>query len=69
MTKTDVLSTMENELNNLKEQLEVHKEAKRASVTCQDIVEHSEREEDPFSSNYHHANSWHKKEGGGCNIL
>jgi hypothetical protein len=65
----DTLNIVEKELKSLEQELEVHKEAKRVSVSCQDIVEHSEREEEPFSSSYHHTNSWHKSQGGWCTIL
>jgi hypothetical protein len=70
MTKEeDAFNIVEKELKSLKEELEVHKEAKRVSASCQDIVEHSEREDEPFSSSYHQTNTWHKSEGGWCTIL
>lgn len=70
-TKSDnpALKKVNDELDVLKDQLKVHKEAKPVSKACVDIAEYSERENEPFSTITDEPNEWHKSEGGGCIII
>ena len=63
------LAKVEKELDVLKDELDVHKEAKPVSSSCGDIAEYSQRENEPFSAVHDEPNEWHKSEGGGCVIL
>jgi|EP00979_Chaetoceros_neogracilis_P006146 hypothetical protein len=59
----------EKELKNIKDELEILKEARPLSATCGELTEYSEREEEPFSASHEEPNTWHKSESGGCVIL
>ncbi len=63
------LAKVEKDLEFLKDELEVHKEAKPLSTSCSDIADFSQRENEPFSAVTDEPNEWHKSEGGGCIIL
>ena len=63
------LEKVQKELEVLRNELEIHKEAKPVSSSCGDIAEYSQRENEPFSSIHDEPNEWHKSEGGGCVIL
>ncbi len=66
-----LIKKTEKELENLKYELEVCREAKKMSEACSNLRDFSEGEEEPFSSSYTDAISWHKNPGGGggCIIL
>ena len=71
-TKEDTLiQKTEKELEHLKYELEVCKEAKKMSEACSNLRDFSEGAEEPFSSSHTNPNSWHKNPGGGgsCIIL
>jgi len=64
------LSKLENEITTLQEELEVCKQAKMASESCDALFEFVEMIDEPFSVGAG-PNDWHKSAGGGggCTIL
>ena len=62
---------LEEQVKQLKDELEVCKEAKTTSEACQALSEHANKKEEPFTTNHAEPNEWHKSAGGGggCNIL
>ncbi len=60
---------MEKELKQLKDELEVRKEAKPVSKACEEITGFAGKTNEPFSTTAEEPNPWHKSEGGGCVIL
>ena len=71
MSTEEALTKVEKQLNCLKDELDVCKEAKKLSEACHDIHEFSEKEEEPFSISHKEPITWHENSGGGggCSIL
>jgi hypothetical protein len=71
MKATATIESVEKELEKLKDELNLCREAKPVSDTCSELKEYSEREEEPFSSSHTDPIPWHKSQngGGGCAIL
>eukprot|EP00592_Proboscia_alata_P002887 CAMPEP_0194378186 /NCGR_PEP_ID=MMETSP0174-20130528/34427_1 /TAXON_ID=216777 /ORGANISM="Proboscia alata, Strain PI-D3" /LENGTH=72 /DNA_ID=CAMNT_0039160021 /DNA_START=116 /DNA_END=337 /DNA_ORIENTATION=- len=67
----EALNRVEGTLKSLKDELEVCKEAKTTGEVCDALVEHSEKEPEPFSTIVDgEPNPWHSNpSGGGCVIL
>ena len=64
------LTTIEQELAALKEELEVAKVAKKVGEVCEELLEYSSQLDDPFDKVVDEPNQWHKNPGGGgCVIL
>ena len=64
------LTTIEQELAALKEELEVAKVAKKVGEVCEELLEYSSKLDDPFDKVVDEPNQWHKNPGGGgCVIL
>ena len=67
---SDKLTTIEQELAALKEQLEVARVAKKVGAVCEELLDYSSRLDDPFDKVVDEPNQWHKNPGGGgCVIL
>lgn len=66
------LSKVEGEIQSLKDELSICKEAKNLGETCKDLVDYCEKEGEPFTAgDAGNPNSWHSNpgKGGGCIIL
>ena len=67
---SDKLTTIEQELAALKEQLKVARVAKKVGEVCEELLDYSSRLDDPFDKVVDEPNQWHKNPGGGgCVIL
>ena len=64
------LQNTEREIQNLKDDLQLCKEAKTRGEACDCVCTYSESIDDPFGSSYTEPNPWHGNPGGGgCIIL
>jgi len=65
------LKQIEEEIEDLKSELERCKEAKSLGETCTEILKFTEKEFEPFTANSGESNPWHsnpKGAGGFCTI-
>jgi len=66
------LEEISQELEIVRNELIIHREAKSTEETCKQLIAHSEQVEECFAVNgSKNLNPWHKSEGGGsgCTLL